>query len=691
MASIRVRWGFAPLLATPTMTSPLSSDSTIQTILDAVPGAAGLLNGLGLDTCCSRGLSLKEACEHRGLETGAILLALKAGAHARNAPAELAPENGTSPAGLEPATSIRTILARWPAAEPVFRRHGLMECGGPGGPDEPIEFFARVHHVPLPALLRDLERAIQHPPAPEAALPSRPAVAEPPRRFVPFFIASLVLTLTLGATLGMINLARLTAAWGWGTLERPWVWAHAYVQVFGFVALFVMGVAYHVMPRFAGTPLAAPRVVPWSFWLQVAGVVTIAAGFLFGAPVAVLVAGGVALTAAAILFATAIARTLLAAAPSPEPFERWVLAGCGWLIVASGLAIVTLATADPIWHHVLWPAALLGFAGSWIFGVGRRIFPVFLTWQPRWPGAEWTIFVLYQLGVAAWSAGAWPADLTLFSVLRAAGALMLVAAVISYTHVLGVVPGLLERWRLPAGPMDRGYGPYIYAAWAWLLVGLLFGPVWTLGALAQGRYGSMAMLDFARHAFALGFVTQMIMGVASRVVPVFTGRDLWSPTARTLTFWLLNASVAIRGLEAVVAAGFWPGAWSIIAWSGPPAVAAVTLFAANIILTVRAKPQASPAREVPNGNLADARVADLLQIPGGLEVLVEAGFTPLRNPVMRATFAQTVTLRQACRLRHVPLESLVGKLEALGRPAPARTGEGAHVIPLAQLRRGARG
>jgi hypothetical protein len=42
---------------------------------------------------------------------------------------------------------------------------------------------------------------------------------------VPFFIASLTLTLTLGATLGLVNLARLTGAWGWGTLERPWVWA----------------------------------------------------------------------------------------------------------------------------------------------------------------------------------------------------------------------------------------------------------------------------------------------------------------------------------------------------------------------------------------------------------------------------------------------------------------------------------
>ena len=49
-------------------------------------------------------------------------------------------------------------------------------------------------------------------------IPLRPAplyswrhMTTPPRVFVPFFIGSLLLTLTWGATLGMINLARLTA------------------------------------------------------------------------------------------------------------------------------------------------------------------------------------------------------------------------------------------------------------------------------------------------------------------------------------------------------------------------------------------------------------------------------------------------------------------------------------------------
>ncbi|HCV27581.1 MAG TPA: hypothetical protein DGB32_04590, partial [Dehalococcoidia bacterium] len=40
-------------------------------------------------------------------------------------------------------------------------------------------------------------------------------------------------------------------------------------------------------------------------------------------------------------------------------------------------------------------------------------------------------------------------------------------------------------------------------------------------------------------------MTQTIMGVMSRVLPVFTGNPFWSVRARTASFVLLNLSVAI--------------------------------------------------------------------------------------------------------------------------------------------------
>jgi hypothetical protein len=48
-------------------------------------------------------------------------------------------------------------------------------------------------------------------------------------------------------------------------------------------------------------------------------------------------------------------------------------------------------------------------------------------------------------------------------------------------------------------------------------------------------------------------------------------------------------------------------------------------------------------------------------------VLVEAGFTPLKNPMMRAAMAGSVTLRQACGLKGIALEPLAARIEALQR------------------------
>jgi hypothetical protein len=444
----------------------------------------------------------------------------------------------------------------------------------------------------------------------------------PPRVFVPFFIASLMLTLTWGATLGMINLARLTAGWGLGTLPRTSVWAHAYVQVFGFMALFIMGVAYHVLPRFVGGTLQHVRLVRWSFWLQLLGVVVIACGFFHGAGLTrpLWIAGGVSLMSAAVCFAIVVFTTMASGVPAREPFRRWIAAGACWLVVSSALVLVAAVADDVTWHRALWTAALFGFITSWIFGVGRRILPIFLGCRPRWPHLERAVFIAFQAGAAAWTIGAWPADgRFLLDTVRVAGAVLVVASVVAYTACLGLfaqigpVLGCAIRGRAEAsgasGPRDAeartgGQGPpasridgwqrYVFAAWSWLFASLALGPLAAIAGPFTGGSESPLVADFARHAMAFGFAAQMVVGVASRIVPNFTGKPLWSPRARDAAFYLLNASLVIRALEVPIGMGLWTGRWNDIAWSGPPAVLAMMLFTLNIVMTVR-QPQSAPA------------------------------------------------------------------------------------------------
>lgn len=424
--------------------------------------------------------------------------------------------------------------------------------------------------------------------------------ALPARIFVPFFVASLLLTLTFGATLGMINLARLTANWGLGGLPRPSVWAHGYVQIFGFMALFIMGVAYHVLPRFVGSTLQRGRLVPWSFWLQVVGVVMIACGFFHDGRFthAAWIAGTAMLFAAAAMFCTIVLGTLRASAPSREPFRRWVAAGALWLVVAAAVAVTAALTGDVRWHRVLWTVALSGFISSWIFGVGRRILPIFLGCQPRWPRLERPVFIAYQIGAAAWVVGAWPAaDFVMLDVMRGAGAILLITSVVAYTAYLQVLTAAGPlRGCAVRSPQD-GWQKYVFGAWAWLLTGLALGPGWTVARMFSGAGESVLIYDFARHALAFGFAAQMVLGVASRVVPNFTGRPLWSTRARDMAFYLLNASMLVRALEVPIGFGVWAGAWNLIAWSGPLGVLAMLLFATNIMMTVRrrAAPLIQPA------------------------------------------------------------------------------------------------
>jgi hypothetical protein len=426
--------------------------------------------------------------------------------------------------------------------------------------------------------------------------------AAPSRIFIPFFIASLVLTLTWGATLGMFNLARLTAGWGLGSLPRPSVWAHAYVQVFGFMALFIMGVACHVLPRFVGGSLRWPGLVRWTFWLQVAGVVAIACGFFHDSPFTrpLWIGGAASLVAASVSFAAVMFGTLASGAGTREPFRRWIVAGISWMVVSAGLALITAFTDDITWHRVLWTTAMFGFISSWIFGVGRRILPIFLGCQPRRAHLERGIFVAYQLGVAAWAAAAWPDNgSVVLQILRGSGGALIVVSITGYTSCLGLFARIGPLWGCAVKNPQDGWQRYVFTAWTWLFVSLALGPMWAVGRMVVGGPEPHLVVDFARHAMAFGFATQMVVGIASRVVPNFTARPLWSPRVRDASFYLLNASMLVRALEVPIGLGIWTGTWNHIAWSGPLGVVAMVCFTVNIVMTIRQPHSVATAPVVP--------------------------------------------------------------------------------------------
>ena len=137
--------------------------------------------------------------------------------------------------------------------------------------------------------------------------------------FVKAFLKASLAWLGLGVTLGVAMAAH--PAWA---VYRA---AHMHMNLLGFVTMMIYGVAYHVIPRFTGHPLAMPRLAGAHWWISNVGLALFALGLgmrghgIAGA--APLVAGGGLLSALGAyafivnLWRTIDGRTATRVAPAP--------------------------------------------------------------------------------------------------------------------------------------------------------------------------------------------------------------------------------------------------------------------------------------------------------------------------------------------------------------------------------------
>jgi len=93
--------------------------------------------------------------------------------------------------------------------------------------------------------------------------------------YVRGFIRASLVWFAIGILIGVAM-----AFWPAGhVVYRP---AHAHANLLGFVNMFIFGIAYHVLPRFAGRPLPSERMAVWHLWVANFGLVLLVAGWLTG-------------------------------------------------------------------------------------------------------------------------------------------------------------------------------------------------------------------------------------------------------------------------------------------------------------------------------------------------------------------------------------------------------------------------
>ena len=125
--------------------------------------------------------------------------------------------------------------------------------------------------------------------------------------FVRAFLKASLAWLALGVTMGVAMGAH--PVW---TVYRS---AHTHMVQLGFVTMMIFGVAYHVIPRFAGSPLPSRRAAGVHWWLSNAGLALMVCGFIVraanaGPGTVVLALGGTLSAAGAYIFVYLIWRTV---------------------------------------------------------------------------------------------------------------------------------------------------------------------------------------------------------------------------------------------------------------------------------------------------------------------------------------------------------------------------------------------
>jgi len=514
---------------------------------------------------------------------------------------------------------VSDISRQFPQCRPVFEKYGIAGCGGEYGPPEPLFIFAAAHRVPLREFVDELNRALRGDWKDESAKRNGSGDAElaSENLYKRFVFGALFVALTAGFGLGVTNLTRISLAQSYYEISGVLKQIHGHAQIFGWVGLFIMGVAFHAIPRMKMQPLRHVRAANSCLWLMLGGV------FLrvFAQPLARHYAGAAALliSGAAELAAVGIFVWLLggSVARSKQPresYEKFIWASVAWFAVLAvwNLWIVLQmslkrsmgipALADALWIHV----AFFGFIANMIFGFSLRVLPHFLglrdskTWAANIAFVSWNaaIFFRYPVEQLAWIA----------SVLEAVAIVLLVWA-------LGVFAR--RRTKIEIKGVDNSFAWFIKLGYAWLLV----------AALTPFHADLFRLSASARHTMAIGFVTPLIFGVSYRVLPIFNGVNLWSNRLMRASFWCLAAGSTLAFSMALnrVFETTWSYAWSGIA--GFSVFAALVMFAVNIAMTLRTRAESFTRNSIVK---LTTRITELLEIhPEIRPVLIHGGLAGL--------------------------------------------------------------
>lgn len=552
------------------------------------------------------------------------------------------------------------IISRYPACRKIFDRYGLVGCGGPLGPQESLAFFARAHRVDEGCLLAELNEAARNSVLEAGSPDYTPGPGDVIYRR--FFRAGILTMFTFGCVLGGINLAIMAVHRQLASLDmRAITWAHAHAQVAGWVTFFVMGFAYQAVPRFKFTSLWRPLVASRSlFVMAVALTMRTLADVWISNPAWVLAGkiGGAAELAVVLTFALIVVQTVRQSRKPVESWEQFVFAAMGWMIAAflfdwwifAASATVSgyqewvqfISLYDAPWRDL----QLAGFAGGMILGVSQRFLPFIYGFREVPPRTARTVLYLWNLAVAG--------NVVAYSMLVRTG--QSIWGIVLELCIIGMfisVVMLIRGFGLFSAKVEKDRSlPFLKAAYFWALVAIGLLALLPAYDTLRGVTFSHAYFGGYRHAFTVGFISMMILGVSSKVVPVLGGLDPRRLSSLRATFWLVNIGNTMRVVFQILTdSRSW--AYPLMGISAWLEVTGLILWAIDLWRAMDRRPDTAIATQPVSIEPGTRVFAVIHNYPETVALFREFGFSMIDNPVAQRLFARSVSLEQACRLKHV--------------------------------------
>lgn len=477
--------------------------------------------------------------------------------------------------------TVRQIVADFPSAESVFRRHG-EQAAPPArfGHLETLTHFSERHGISLAGLLAELTTATGAP----AELRGR--FAE--RVHHGFILSSLALTLTLGAGWGTWLLWQIGMQGKFGGIPAAFVIAHGEAQLWGFIALFVIGVSLRTVMQGA---VRHPRGLGVCRALLILALVGIGGGTLWSVfPKSFGFLGHIS-SAALLLLALGYwtLQIVFLRTKWPATWARAVFASGLWLTV---WAVVTAwlrwssGDAGPgaysnVQRLLLIELAVFGFAMNSIYGFGQMLLPGLLRIGST---RDWAIELTHWLH----NAGVIMVCLAASSVVGSQGMIIGNVLLVSGAVLFAFGHRAFVGRRRTSNGEEKGQASLDYyppLAFFWLLAALSLmtgGAIYETIAKDPLPY---AFMGAVRHALTVGFMTTLILGVGQRMLPVLDRTVLAFPKLVVPILVLIGAGNILR-VSTELATIFTPASYRIMPISALLEWSALLLFAVNITATM---------------------------------------------------------------------------------------------------------